>query len=95
MYFKKKKILVFSNDNDNLQKEHEDLKNTNDSLKGNVKCLEKDNDILQNEIISFKEKINISLEHESLMICNLTKEKKALKKKSNELDDIVLKFTNG
>lgn len=66
------------------------MENKNDSLKEKFKCLEEDRDILQNEIISFKEKPSILLEHENSLADYLTKENEALKKESNELNDIVL-----
>lgn len=66
------------------------MESKNDSLKEKFKCLEEEHDILQNEIISFKEKPSILLEHENSLADDLTKENEALKKESNELNDIVL-----
>lgn len=73
-----------------IYKKIEDLENKSDSLKEKFKCLEEDHDILQNEIISFKEKPSILLEHENSLANYLTKENEALKKESNELNDIIL-----
>lgn len=88
------KKIVFSNENDDLQKQNEDLKNKNDSLKPKVKCLEKDNDVLQNEIISFKEKPSILLEHKNSPD-DITNAIKYLEKMNNSLNEIILRFTNG
>ena len=43
--------------------------------------------------MSFKE--SIAFEHENLLVNDLKKENEMLKRKSNEFNDIVLKFTNG
>ena len=52
-----------------------------------------ENKELHDEIISCKE--SIAFEHESLLVNNLKNENEMLKKKNSELNDIVLKFTNG
>lgn len=72
-----------------LKKKVLDFSNENDSLNEKLKCLEIENSILQNKIISFKEKPSISFEHTSLLVYDLTKENEALKKKNNGLNDIV------
>ena len=77
----KKKILDFSNENNSLNKK--------------VKCHEIENRSYIIKSIRLKKNLSISFEHESLAIGDLTKENDALKKKSDELNDIVLKFTNG
>ena len=46
-------------------------------------------------IASLKGKQSTSYEHEKSNVDNLIKENEELKKKSNELNEIVLKFTNG
>ena len=43
--------------------------------------------------MSFKE--SIAFEHENLLVNDLKKKNEMLKRKNNEFNDIVLKFTNG
>ncbi|KAH9779936.1 hypothetical protein KPL71_007899 [Citrus sinensis] len=54
-----------------------------------------DNKMLHDRITSFKCKQSTSYEHEKSYVNELMKENEVLKKKSNELNQIVLKFTNG
>ena len=51
--------------------------------------------MLHDRIASFKGKQSISYEHEKSHVDELMKENEVLKKKSNELNEIVLKFTSG
>lgn len=60
-----------------------------------IKCLKVKNKMFHDKIISFKEKQNISFEHENLHINDLIKKNEALRKKSIEPSDTVLKFTIG
>ena len=60
-----------------------------------IKCLEVENERLYGAILCFKEKENVSSRRESLIVNDLKKENEMHTKKSNELNDIVLKFTNG
>ena len=50
--------------------------------------------MLHDRIASFKCKQSTSYEHEKSHVDILMKENEVLKKKSNELNEIVLKFTN-
>lgn len=83
----KKKIFGFLNENDNLQKQ-------NDFLDEKIKYLQVENKMLYDKIISFKEKQNTLFEHEKSFINYLTKENEAIKKKSNDLNDIHYKKTD-
>ena len=49
--------------------------------------------MLHDKIVSFKGKQSTSYEHEKSHVDELIKENKVLKKKNNELNEIVLKFT--
>ena len=51
--------------------------------------------MLHDRIASFKDKQSISYEHKKLHVDALMKENEVLKKKSNELNEIVIKFTSG
>lgn len=62
-----------------------EFSNENGSLNAKVKCLEIKDKNLHGEIMSFKEKQSIALEHENSLINDLIKENKTRKKKSNEL----------
>lgn len=65
-----------------LKKKVLDFSNENDSLNEKVKCLEIEYNILQNKIISFKEKPSISFEHKSLLVYDLTRRMKLLRKRT-------------
>ena len=60
-----------------------------------IKELELENKMLHDRISSFKGKQRTSYEHEKSHVDELIKENKVLKKKNNELNEIMLKFTNG
>ena len=79
--------------NVSLRKKNAELSSENESLNAKVKCLELENKMLHNELMSSKE--SITFEHDNLVVDDLKNENEMLKKKSNELNDIVLKFTNG
>ena len=83
----KKKILELSKENDALHK-------CNDLLNEKIKELELDNEILHYRIASLKGKQNISYDEKS-NVDNLIKKNEELTKKSNKLNEIMLKFTNG
>ena len=51
--------------------------------------------MLHGEIASFKCKQSTSYEHEKSHVDELMKENEVFKKNNNELNEIVLKFTNG
>ena len=78
-----------------LKKKMVKLTNENESLTAKIACLELDNKILHNRIESSKGKQSILYEHEKSHVDKLIKENEMLKKMSNELNEIVLKFTNG
>ena len=78
-------MLEISNENDAFKK-------CNDSLNKKIKRLELDNKMLHDRITLFKGKQSISYEHEKSYVDELMKENEVLKKKSNELNKIVLKF---
>ena len=78
-----------------LKKKYLEFTNENDCLNAKVKCLEIENKRLHDEIMPFKENQSIVFEHENSHVNNLTKENETFQKKSNELNDIVLKFING
>ena len=84
----KKKMLGLSNEKDALHK-------CNDLQNEKIKELELDNEILHDRIASSKGKQSTSYEHEKSNVDNLIKENEKLKKKSNELNKVVLKFKNG
>ena len=71
------------------------LKNENESLNARITCLEVENKTLHDEISLSNEKPSISHEHLESHIDDLKNENEMLKKKSNELNEIILKFTNG
>ena len=83
----KKKMLELSNEKDALHK-------CNDLLNEKIKELELENEILHDRITSLKGKQSTSYEHEISNVDNFIKENEELKKKSNELNKIMLKFTN-
>ncbi|KAK9180762.1 hypothetical protein WN944_023897 [Citrus x changshan-huyou] len=78
----KKKMLELTNEKDVLEK-------CNESLNKKIKELE-----LENKITSFKGKQSTSYERQKSHVDELIKENEVLKKKNNELNEIVLKFTN-
>ena len=78
-----------------LKKEMAKLKNENESLNARIVCLEVGNKTLHDEIALSNEKPSILHEHLKSHIDELKNENEMLKKKSNELNEIVLKFTNG
>ncbi|KAH9685791.1 hypothetical protein KPL70_014095 [Citrus sinensis] len=78
-----------------LKKEMAKLKNENESLNARIVCLEVGNKTLHDEIALSNEKPSILHEHLESHIDELKNENEMLKKKSNELNEIVLKFTNG
>ena len=83
----KTKMLKLTNENYALQK-------CNDSLNEHIKELELDNKMLHDRIASLKGKQKISYDNEKSHVDELKKENEMLKKKNNELNEIVLKFTN-
>ena len=78
-----------------LKNEKDALQKSNVSLNEKIKELELDNEMLHDRIASFTCKQSTSYEHEKLHVDELINENETLKKKSNELNEIVLKFTNG
>ena len=76
-----------------LKKKSVELSSKNEFLNTKVKCFELENKKLHDEIISYEE--SNAFEHESSLNDDLKKKNEMLKKKCNELNDIVLKFTNG
>ena len=79
---------------DNLKKEKDALQKCNVSLNEKIKELELDNKMLHDKTISLKGKQSILYEHEKSHVDDLIKKNKVLKKKSNEFNEIALKFTN-
>ena len=79
-------MLEISNERDALQK-------CNDSLNEKIKVLQLDNKMLHDKVASLKGKQSISYEHEKSHVDELMKENEVLKKMSNQLNEIVLKFT--
>ncbi|KAH9671187.1 Integrase catalytic domain-containing protein [Citrus sinensis] len=77
-----------------LKKKMIELKNENDSFSAKITCLELENKTLHESITSF-ENSSTSHEHLASHMNDLKNENEMLKKKSNELNEIVLKFTNG
>ena len=59
-----------------------------------IKGLKLENKTLHNRIASLREKQSTLYEHERLCVNDWIKENEYLKKKNNELNNIVLKFTN-
>ena len=78
-----------------LKKKIAKLKNENGSLNVRITCIEVKNKTLHDEIALSNEKHSISYEHLESHIDDLKNENETLRKKSNELNKIVLKFTNG
>ncbi|KAH9698504.1 Integrase catalytic domain-containing protein [Citrus sinensis] len=78
-----------------LKKEMAKLKNENESLNARIVYLEVGNKTLHDEIALSNEKPSILHEHLKSHIDELKNENELLKKKNNELNEIVLKFTNG
>ena len=76
-----------------LKKKMIELKNENDSFSVKITCLELENKTLHESIASFE---NSSTSHEHLESqMNDLKNENEMLKKNNELNEIVLKFTNG
>ena len=65
------------------------------SREQNIACLEVENKTLHDELALSNKKPSISHEHLESHIDDLKNENEMFKKKSNELNEIVLKFTNG
>lgn len=80
---------------DDLKNEKDTLQKCNDLLNERIKGLDLDNKMLHDKIVSLKGKQSILYEHETSHVDELMKENEVLKKKSNELNEIVLKFTSG
>ncbi|KAH9751297.1 hypothetical protein KPL71_014237 [Citrus sinensis] len=78
-----------------LKRKMVELKNENESLCAKITCLELDNKTLHDRVALSNEKPSTSHEHLEYHIDDLKKENEMLKKKSNELNEIVLRFTNG
>ena len=78
-----------------LKNEKDALQKSNVSLNEKIKKLELDNEMLHDRIASFTCKQSTSYEHEKSYGDKLIKENEVLRKKSDELNQIVLKFTNG
>ncbi|KAH9704623.1 hypothetical protein KPL70_011541 [Citrus sinensis] len=89
------KLMKIGKKNVCLKKEMAKLKNENESLNARIVCLEVGNKTLHDEIALSNEKPSILHEHLESHIDELKNENEMLKKKSNELNEIVLKFTNG
>ncbi|KAH9658467.1 CCHC-type domain-containing protein [Citrus sinensis] len=77
-----------------LKKKMIELKDENESFSAKITCLELENKTLHDRVALFE---NSSTPHEHLEshVNDLKNENEMLRKKSNELNDIVLKFTNG
>ena len=88
-------LMKISKKNVCLKKELVKLKNENESLNAKITCLEVENKTLHDRIALSNEKPNTSHEHLESHIDELKNENETLKKNSNELNEIVLKFTNG
>ena len=80
----KKELLEHTNKKDALEK-------CNDSLNEKIKEWKLENKKLNDKIASFKGKQSTLYEHEKSHVDNLIKENEVLKKKNNELNEIVLK----
>ena len=78
-----------------LKKKMVELKNENESLSAKITYLELENKTLNDIVALSNEKPNTSHEHLESHIDDLKNENEMLKKKSNELNEIVLKFING
>ena len=74
---------------DDLKNEKDALQKYNDSLYEKIKELKLDNELLHDRIASFTCKQSTSYEYEKLHVDELMKENEVLKKKSNELNEIV------
>ncbi|KAH9743821.1 hypothetical protein KPL70_003436 [Citrus sinensis] len=77
-----------------LKKKMIELKNENDSFSAKITCLELENKTLHDNIALF-ENSSTSHEHLESHMNDLKNENEMLRKKRNELNKIVLKFTNG
>ena len=88
------KLMKIGKKNVCLKKEMAKLKNKNESLNAKITCLEVENKIFHDRIALSNEKPRTSHEHLKSHIDYLKNENKTLKKKSNELNEIILKFTN-
>ena len=77
-----------------LKKKMLELKNENDSFSTKITCLELENKTLHDSIASF-ENSSTSLQHLESHMNDLKNDNEMLRKKSNELNEIMLKFTNG
>ncbi|KAH9783348.1 Integrase catalytic domain-containing protein [Citrus sinensis] len=77
-----------------LKKKMMELKNENESFSAKITCLELENKTLHDSIALF-ENSSTSHEHLESHMNDLKNENEMLRKKSNELNEIVLKFTNG
>ncbi|KAH9779205.1 hypothetical protein KPL71_007643 [Citrus sinensis] len=84
----KKKLLDLTNKKDAMQK-------CNDSMNEKIKGLELEYKTLHNRVALSNEKPSTSHEHLKPDVDDLKKKNEMLKKKSIELNDVVLKFTNG
>ncbi|KAH9658168.1 hypothetical protein KPL70_023385 [Citrus sinensis] len=80
----KKKMLELTNEKDALEKCNNEK----------IKELELENKMLHDKTLALKGKQS-TYEHEQSLVDELMKENEVLKKKNNELNEIVLKFTNG
>ena len=78
-----------------LKKKMVELKNENESLSAKITYLELENKTLNDIVALSNEKPNTSHEHLESHIDDLKNENEMPKKKNNELNEIVLKFTNG
>ena len=72
-----------------------EFKNENEFLSAKVICLELENKTLHDRVVLSNEQLITSHEHLESHIDDLKTENEMLKKKSKELNEIVLKFTNG
>ncbi|KAH9802698.1 hypothetical protein KPL71_001497 [Citrus sinensis] len=87
-------LMKIGKKNISLKKKMIELKNENDSFSAKITCLELENKTLHDSIASF-ENSSTSHEHLESHMNDLKNENEMLRKKSNELNEIVLKFTNG
>ncbi|KAH9800792.1 hypothetical protein KPL71_000795 [Citrus sinensis] len=87
-------LMKIGKKNISLKKKMIELKNENDSFSAKITCLELENKTLHDSI-TLLENSSTSHEHLESHMNDLKNENEMLRKKSNELNEIVLRFTNG
>ncbi|KAH9762390.1 hypothetical protein KPL70_000794 [Citrus sinensis] len=87
-------LMKIGKKNISLKKKMIELKNENDSFSAKITCLELENKTLHDSI-ALLENSSTSHEHLESHMNDLKNENEMLRKKSNELNEIVLRFTNG